>query len=76
VTPEEARALAAKANKCDERKVAMVVDLWEQAIKKAAQEGRFAVRESALGIVRTPIPSKAYELALAELKARGFRVNN
>lgn len=74
MTPEEARALTANANKVDERKVRIVIDLWELAIKKAAQNGRYAVRETELGVVRTPIPAGAYEQAMKELERRGFRV--
>lgn len=74
MTAGEARELTRKATEPSSRQVGFVTELWEDAIRKAAESGRSFARESELDRVRTPIAPVARRAAIEELKRRGFAV--
>jgi len=74
MTAQDARNITDKVNAADPVKVRIVLELWYEGIKRAAEKGLSAVYASDLGNVRTPIPDNARQEALRQLSAAGFEI--
>jgi hypothetical protein len=76
MTAEDARALSAASAEAPPEKVSLLLRAWYDAIRRAAEEGRRKVAETALSLPRTPIPAGAKREALRRLVEDGFAVNS
>lgn len=74
MTAAEARKLTKREFGPNPRTVAGIRACWEDAIHKAAAEGRASVMDREVGVMRTVTTDAEHEAALEALRKDGFRI--
>jgi hypothetical protein len=74
MTADEARKLAPGKTEPRREIVEKLVEMWNRAIQKAAQEGERSVKEHKVGALRAAVTRAERAAALDRLRTDGFSV--